>query len=232
MTAMQVTAFRGKMKSLLLVASLNLLISTIFFIFQIGQTHPMAFYPLPAVFPFILLMRKAIKTEKSESPFTSLFKQTFTAIVWCWNATFFSYFALFPLFPALTPFHSLAASLPMMVIESRSSRNDYYGYFGFFAVRLGFDFPLVFSALVLKEVFDMRLMSPFASIINDDIVQGSLPCPSDVVTLKRKYNVSGVINMCAEYPGPQSKYKKYGIEQVSFIRRVRSAFYDRRVRSD
>lgn len=57
-------------------------------------------------------------------------------------------------------------------MEFRESRNTYYGPVGFVAMRFLFDTPLIISGMLLREVVGLRLFTPFASILDDDIVQG------------------------------------------------------------
>ena len=48
--------------------------------------------------------------------------------------------------------------------------------------------------------------------ITPNLLLGSLPFPHDVPALHAA-NVTAVVNMCREYPGPVSQYSAYGIEQ-------------------
>jgi atypical dual specificity phosphatase len=49
-------------------------------------------------------------------------------------------------------------------------------------------------------------------VIDDNILLGALPFPSDVVRLS-ELGVKAVVNTCEEYAGPLKAYKQYGIEQ-------------------
>ena len=53
----------------------------------------------------------------------------------------------------------------------------------------------------------------FISIIDDDVVMSSMPLSSDVAELKRN-KVMSVVNMQAEWSGPEAGYREAGIEQL------------------
>ncbi|GMI01937.1 hypothetical protein TrVE_jg4657 [Triparma verrucosa] len=173
------------------------------------------YLPLPAASVFFLLMTKFIKRDELDNRATLLIKWTFSTFVWTYWATLFGY-ATFYCFgvKTLTPYHCLLSYAPLLTMEFRESRNTYYGPLGFILMRFLFDAPLITTGMILREVVGLRLFTPFASILDEDIVQGSMPFPSDVKTLVEKYNVKSVINMCGEYPGPKNHYKKYGVEQL------------------
>ena len=75
-----------------------------------------------------------------------------------------------------------------------------------------FDPPLLGVAR-LSRVFEHRLLGPFQTEIDDEIVVGSMPMASDVEYLHSK-GIVGVVNMCKEWAGPQDEYAQYGIQQV------------------
>ncbi|GMH52533.1 hypothetical protein TL16_g06061 [Triparma laevis f. inornata] len=184
-----------------------------------GNAFRSRFYlPLPAFSVFFLLMIKFLKKDALDNKVTLFIKRTFTAFVWTYWATLFGYAVFYYFTKTLTPYHCLVAYAPLIAMEFRESRNTYYGPVGFVAMRFLFDTPLIISGMLLREVVGLRLFTPFASILDDDIVQGSMPFPSDVKTLVEKYNVKSVINMCGEYPGPQNHYKHYGVEQLRLPR--------------
>eukprot|EP00548_Thalassiothrix_antarctica_P009938 CAMPEP_0194155944 /NCGR_PEP_ID=MMETSP0152-20130528/66547_1 /TAXON_ID=1049557 /ORGANISM="Thalassiothrix antarctica, Strain L6-D1" /LENGTH=200 /DNA_ID=CAMNT_0038863243 /DNA_START=7 /DNA_END=606 /DNA_ORIENTATION=- len=109
--------------------------------------------------------------------------------------------------------HALSLYLPSYVISSHD-RSKQYGVFGSFILRHFFDIPLLWAAFVCREVFGLRMLSPFCNILDETIVQGSLPFPSDIKTLAEEpYNVGLIINMCDEYNGAVKEMTKYGIVQ-------------------
>ena len=115
---------------------------------------------------------------------------------------------------APTPYSSLLSWAPMLCMEGRASRDEYYGVFGRTVMRLTFDWPLTFTAYTLREFLGLRLFSPLASVYDGTIVQGSMPFPSDVKTLVGEHGVVAVVNMCDEYKGPTAEYRKLGVEQL------------------
>jgi len=99
-------------------------------------------------------------------------------------------------------------------MQLRTDRNRDYPPVSRLCMHAFFDVPLVSTAYALREFANVRLLGPFASVMNEDIVQGSMPCPSDVATMAAApYNVGAVVNMCVEWPGPQAEYAKHGIVQ-------------------
>ena len=78
-------------------------------------------------------------------------------------------------------------------------------------IHILYDPPALLTCFVYSVVFKSplnRLYTP----ITARLVLGSLPFKPDVEVLK-KAGVSAVVNMCAEYSGPQSEYNRFGIEQ-------------------
>eukprot|EP00592_Proboscia_alata_P021174 CAMPEP_0194406726 /NCGR_PEP_ID=MMETSP0176-20130528/4830_1 /TAXON_ID=216777 /ORGANISM="Proboscia alata, Strain PI-D3" /LENGTH=342 /DNA_ID=CAMNT_0039206017 /DNA_START=46 /DNA_END=1071 /DNA_ORIENTATION=- len=113
----------------------------------------------------------------------------------------------------LTAYHALAFYLPMYTISLHDRRYQ-YGPFGTFVVQTFFDMPLMIAGYVCREFFDVRLLAPFCNILDDTIVQGSLPFPSDIATLAAEpYNVGLIVNMCREYLGATVQMKKHNIVQ-------------------
>lgn len=126
----------------------------------------------------------------------------------------FAFLVLLPLFgPTFTGYHALALYLPMYTI-SLHDRREQYSWFGNFVVQTFFDMPLVIAGYICREFFGARLLAPFAHILDDTIVQGSMPFPSDIATLAvEPYNVGLIVNMCREYTGAKTEMKEYGIVQ-------------------
>lgn len=116
----------------------------------------------------------------------------------------------------LTGYHALMGYTPLITMWTRPSRDHDYGWLGTGVMCLMFDLPLVVAGYFLREFCGgLRLFSPFATIFDDEIVQGSMPFPSDAATLAQEpYNVCAVVNMCREWPGPQGAYKAHNITQL------------------
>ncbi len=49
--------------------------------------------------------------------------------------------------------------------------------------------------------------------VDENVIIGALPLSWDVAKLKA-LGVTGVVNMCEEYPGPKAAYEREGIEQL------------------
>lgn len=49
--------------------------------------------------------------------------------------------------------------------------------------------------------------------VDEHVILGALPFRRDAVKLKNE-GVTGVVNMCEEYPGPKQRYEQLGIEQL------------------
>ncbi|MFO0924260.1 MAG: dual specificity protein phosphatase family protein [Pirellulales bacterium] len=64
--------------------------------------------------------------------------------------------------------------------------------------------------LLLGRVLRLR---PWWSHVEDQILLGARPSGGDAKRLS-KLGVTGVINMCQEYPGPKRQYESLGIEQL------------------
>lgn len=50
--------------------------------------------------------------------------------------------------------------------------------------------------------------------IDDTIILGALPTPSQIKTLKKEERVDIVINLCIEFPGYEKLYKDLNITQI------------------
>lgn len=183
----------------------------------IGATLLASVLNLPiyvAVLPYLLVNSRFIKSEPGE---TSLQWWTKFAIL----QFFFSGLVLMAAVGVLSPifgftitgYHALALFIPMVTI-SLHDRTQQYGLLGTLVVQNFFDVPLLAAAYVAREFFGLRLMAPFCNILDDTIVQGSLPFPSDIATLAAEpYNVGLIVNMCREYKGATHQMKEHGIVQ-------------------
>ena len=75
---------------------------------------------------------------------------------------------------------------------------------------------LIFIPTLLWNVFLGRLLKFrhwWDAIEGEPILLGALPFRQDVPHLQTE-GVTGVINMCIEYPGPKTTYEKIGMEQL------------------
>jgi atypical dual specificity phosphatase len=90
--------------------------------------------------------------------------------------------------------------------------------------------PKPLSAIVSQVLFwptlpitifnrSFRLRSPWVTIIDDVVAMGGAPINSFFahypVKLATQYQVTGVINMCAEYAGPVQAYQAWNISKLS-----------------
>jgi len=164
--------------------------------------------------PYLWVSTNMLKSEPGETRLQWCAKYCIMQLIFCGFLGVASLIVLFPVFGwNFTGYHSLSFFLPMSVIMTHD-RSKQYGFFGTIVVQNFFDVPLVLAAYICREFFGLRLMAPFCNIINDDIVQGSLPLPSDIATLAAEpYNVGLIINMCREYKGATYEMKKHGIVQ-------------------
>lgn len=83
--------------------------------------------------------------------------------------------------------------------------------------------PKPLSALVSKALFwpslpltVIKRIGSWSTKIDDTVLLGGLPLGfvNYPEKLYQEYNVRGVINMCAEYQGPDSHYKRLGIKHL------------------
>ena len=75
---------------------------------------------------------------------------------------------------------------------------------------------LLFIPTLLWNVFLGRLLKVrhwWDALKEEPILLGALPFSRDIPHLQDE-GVTGVINMCIEYPGPKTTYKNAGIEQL------------------
>jgi protein tyrosine phosphatase (PTP) superfamily phosphohydrolase (DUF442 family) len=49
------------------------------------------------------------------------------------------------------------------------------------------------------------------TVLDEQLVLGGLPFSRDIVELQRLHGVSGVVNLCEEYRGPEDTYRRLGI---------------------
>ena len=167
------------------------------------------------VVPYLVMMAKFfVKTEPGETSLQFWTKFAVMQAVYGGTILTVAVVALLPVFgPTLTGYHTLFLYLPMSVISLHDRRYQ-YGLFGTAVMRYLFDAPLVAAGYISREIFGLRLLAPFCNIFDDDIVQGSMPFPSDIATLAAEpYNVGMVVNMCREYKGATRAMEEHGIVQ-------------------
>ena len=86
--------------------------------------------------------------------------------------------------------------MPLLIIAFKRDRNARYDGYKRFILRILFDAPLIITAISLSAPCGWHLFTPFASIIDDEVVQGTLPFACDVEELANEpYNVGAVVNM-------------------------------------
>ena len=88
-------------------------------------------------------------------------------------------------------------------------------FFGVISVRSKI-IRFLFIPTLLWNVFLGRLLKVrnwWDALTDEPIILGALPFSQDVPHLRAE-GVTGVINMCIEYPGPKIAYEKIGIEQL------------------
>lgn len=77
-------------------------------------------------------------------------------------------------------------------------------------VARGLFLPTLAWNVLLGRVLRVRT---WWSRVDEHLILGALPFASDAPRLKRE-GVTGVVNMCEEYRGPQARYAALGIEQL------------------
>lgn len=70
-------------------------------------------------------------------------------------------------------------------------------------------YPTLGWNLLLGKLLKLR---NWWDAVDDHIILGALPFSSDVPTLAAA-GVTGVVNTCEEYAGPENEYQRFGIEQ-------------------
>ena len=167
-----------------------------------------------AVLPYLVVITRMFKSEPGETRLQWWSKYAIMQVFYCGLLLMASVIVLFPIFEfKITGYHFIAFYLPMITIAKHDRRKQ-YGLFATVIVQNFFDVPLVIAGYVCREFFGLRMLAPFCNIIDDTIVQGSMPFPSDIATLAAEpYNVGLIINMCREYKGATHEMRKHGIAQ-------------------
>ncbi len=168
-----------------------------------------------AASPVLVLVHRFLKPDGE--PFVErTVKLLALASVWAYWSAGVAYLLLWMLFQLpLTSYHALAVYVPLLIIAFKRDRNARYDRYKRFILRILFDAPLIITAISLRYLCGWHLFTPFASIIDDEVVQGTLPFACDVEELANEpYNVGAVVNMCSEWDGPLQAYERYGIQQL------------------
>ena len=119
------------------------------------------------------------------------------SVGWCGWATLLTYLpARLLLGWPLRGEHALASYIPLVtLIFGHDPVRPYWPPLGY-VMHVMWDAPLVATGWVMKEAFGLRIF-PSASVIDDDLVVGSMPMPSDIAVLAAPpFNVGAVVNMC------------------------------------
>ena len=164
--------------------------------------------------PVLLLVHKFLKKSEGNSLAGRVVKVVALASAWVGWSVAVAAAPLALLFQVpVTPYHALAVYAPLLVIAFKRNREVPYPKPCTVLLRVLFDLPLVATGWALRRC-GVRLFTPFASIIDDDIVQGAMPFAPDVPELVgAPYNVCAVVNMCKEWPGPTAAYAAHGVAQ-------------------
>ena len=168
-----------------------------------------------AASPVLVLVHRFLKPDGE--PFVErTVKLLALASVWAYWSAGVAGLLLYVLFQLpITPYHALAVYVPLLIIAFKRDRNARYDRYKRFILRVLFDAPLIITAGTLRYLCGWHLFTPFASIIDDEVVQGTLPFACDVEELANEpYNVGAVVNMCSEWDGPLQAYERYGIQQL------------------
>jgi hypothetical protein len=169
---------------------------------------------LASALPFFIVSKRMVRVEPGESAATYWAKYATMHVFYAGFLMLGAFVVLLPAIgPQFTGFHALALYLPSYTIAFHD-RSQQYDWIRTIIMRCFFDAPLVAAGYVSRELFGAHLFAPFASILDDAIVQGSLPFPSDVAVLAAEpYNVGAVVNMCREWSGATSEMSKHGVVQ-------------------
>jgi len=167
-----------------------------------------------ALVPFLVIVTSMVNSEPGETNLQWWTKFAILQVAYSGFALMAAMGVLLPVFgPRLTGYHALVLYIPLFNVAMHDRRYQ-YGFFGSLVIQIFLDAPLVLAAYVCREFFGVRLMAPFCNIFDETIVQGSMPFPSDIVTLAAEpYNVGLVVNMCREYKGATTELKKHRIVQ-------------------
>ena len=78
-----------------------------------------------------------------------------------------------------------------------------------------FNFPLLISWHIIAYLGG-QLSAPLATIIDDNICVGALPCTAqNVKTLyDGPYHIRAIVNLCDEMKGPIGEYTKYKMQYI------------------
>lgn len=176
--------------------------------------------PIVACLPFVHLASKFVRRElataysSEESRLAMAVETMVFAGIWCGWAVFVAWLLFLPLGFKLGTERCLAIYAPHLAQALRGSdRSKPYNLVSKYVMYGFYDVPFTAALWVCRECLGLRLLSPFASVVCGQVVQGSMPFASDAEILAKYYNVCAVVNMCVEWRGPKKAYGKYGIVQ-------------------
>ena len=107
---------------------------------------------------------------------------------------------------------SLLVYLPMF-LTAYCQKKQTAGALLKFLIRISWDVPLILVARVV-HAFGGRFLQPFANVIDDDLVVGSIPLDGDAKLLAGpEFEVGAIVNMMDECEGNVEEYRKLGIPQ-------------------
>ena len=136
-----------------------------------------------AASPVLVLVHRFLKPDGE--PFVErTVKLLALASVWAYWSAGVAGLLLYVLFQLpITAYHALAVYVPLLIIAFKRDRNARYDRYKRFILRVLFDAPLIITAISLRYLCGWHLFTPFASIIDDEVVQGTLPFACDVEEL-------------------------------------------------
>lgn len=137
------------------------------------------------------------------------------ALIWClWSAAVFFVLTLGSVsmrWAVLCP----VATIWIVLVRKDPARMTYPG--GALLMALFWDPPLMINVFLVDYLFGATYLHDgeggYHSEIDENIIVASMPTPRRVAELSR-LGVKAVVNMCAEYGGPVSAYRRAGIEQL------------------
>lgn len=179
----------------------------------------LGFSPVVACLPFVHLASKFVRQEpatvhnKEETRLAMAAETVTFASVWCSWALFATWVLFRPFGFSLGTGRCLAIYAPHIAQAMRGTNRKPYNPVSKYVMYGFYDVPFTATLWVCRQCLGLRLLSPFASVVCDQIVQGSMPFALDVEILAQYYNVCAVVNMCVEWRGPKTAYEKHGITQ-------------------
>ena len=129
--------------------------------------------PLPAA-PVVLIMSRILKRDAADTAATMALKLGAVSTIWTMWALLVTWAPLkLALGVPLSGWHCLSVYAPVACLTLREDQHTVYAPLQRAVMLVFFDAPLVATAYALREACGLRLFAPFATIIDDDIVQAS-----------------------------------------------------------